>query len=432
MFDLRLKLIQTLRLPSIAGGRSRFSRELSLLSLLLLLLLSSCSSTPPPSQPVASAPDALQTSLELDPEALELAGIEFAEAVLAGLPEILEVPGRIGVNENRTARVGALVDGRITRVHANVGDRVQDGQKLAEIQSYEVDDTRAQYAKARAELERANSQLEFLRKIRDRAARLYDLKAGSLEELQRAEADLHRAQTEIVVIRAEMGRLDEKLEQLGLSIDGAFDEYAQPGGAQSGHFDALERVPITSPLTGTILQRMVTPGTVVSPSDDAFVVSDLSTLWVQAEVPESYLASLKEGQSVQVRVEAYSDTVFPARLAHVGDVLNPATRTVQVRCEAANPQGRLRPEMYATVLFDLGTGEKTILLPRKSVQHVEGRDLVFVRKGSSSFEVRPVTLGRMTETQASVLDGVGAGDQVVTEGSFLLKSELLKSRMQEE
>lgn len=400
--------------------------------LILLSLSWSCSSAPPPEPTEAAAPKSLQSTVELDPEAVQLAGIEFAEAVRAGLPEMLEVPGRIGVNENRTARVGALVDGRITGVHANVGDRVREGQILAEIQSYEVDDTRAQYAKARAELERANSQLEFSQKIRDRAARLYELKAGSLEELQRAEADLHRAQTEIVVIQAEMGRLDEKLEQLGLSIEGAFDEYAQPGGAQSKHFEALERVPIVSPLTGTILQRMVTPGTVVSPSDDAFVVSDLSTLWVQAEVPESYLASLKEGQTVEVRVEAYADTTFPARLAHVGDVLNPATRTVQVRCEAANPKGRLRSEMYATVRFDLGTDEETILLPRSSIQTVDDRNLVFVRKAASSFDVRPVELGRMTETQVSVLDGIQPGENVVTEGSFLLKSELLKTRMQEE
>ncbi|MEJ2079157.1 MAG: efflux RND transporter periplasmic adaptor subunit [Acidobacteriota bacterium] len=393
----------------------------------------SCTSAPPPSEPTPAAPsNELRTSLDLDPEAINLAGIEFVEAVKAGLPETLEVAGRIGVNENRTARVGALAAGRITNVLANVGDRVREGQTLAQIQSYEVDDTRSQYAKARAELDRANSQLEFSQKVRDRAARLYELKAGSLEELQRAEAELHRAQTEIVVIRAEMGRLEEKLEQLGLSIEGAFEEYAKPGGAQSEHYGSLERVPVVSPLTGTVLQRLVTPGTVVSSSDDAFIVSDLSTLWVQAEVSEAYLASLREGQQVQVKVEAYPSTLFPARLAHVGDVLNPATRTVQVRCEAPNPQRRLRSEMYATVLFDLGTGEETILLPRASVQNVDNRDLVFVRKGDSSFEVRSVKLGRSTETQVSILEGIHAGEQVVTAGSFLLKSELLKARMQEE
>ena len=374
----------------------------------------------------------MPSTLDLDPEALELAGIEFVAAVKAGLPEILDVAGRVGVNENQTARVGTLVDGRVMKVKANVGDRVRQGQVLAEIQSYEVDDTRAQYVKAQAELERANSQLEFSQKIRDRAARLYELKAGSLEEMQRSEADLHRAQTEIVVIRAEMGRLEEKLEKLGLSIEGAIDEYSEPGGAESEHFDELELVPVVSPLTGTVLTRMVTPGTVVSTSDDAFVVSDLSLLWVQAEVPESYLSALQEGQSVQVRVEAYSDTSFPARLAQVGDVLNPATRTVRVRCEAANPQGRLRPEMYATIRFDLGTGQETVLLPRTSVQNVENRDLVFVRTGTSSFEVRPVQTGRMTESQVSILRGVQPGEEVVTEGSFLLKSELLKVRMQEE
>ena len=422
--------------PSVGTKRRRSPWQVASGRGLILLLAGwgiwSCTSAPPPKQEAPAPSESLQNVLELAPEAIQLADIQFAEAVKAGLPETLEVPGRVGVNENRTARVGALVDGRITRVHSNVGDRVRQGQVLAEIQSYEVDDTRAQYAKARAELERANSQLEFSQKLRDRAERLYQLKAGSLDELQRAEVDLHRAQSEIVVIRAEMGRLEEKLEQLGLSVEGALEEYAETRGGEADHFDSLERVPISSPLTGTVLRRMVTPGTVVSPSDDAFVVSDLSTLWVQAEVPEAYLSSLKEGQNVQVKVEAYPDTPFPARLAHVGDVLNPATRTVQVRCEAANRQSRLRSEMYATVVFDLGTGEETVLLPRTCVQTVDERDLVFVRTGPSSFEVRPVKLGRTTETQASILEGVQPGEQVVSQGSFLLKSELLKARMQAE
>lgn len=228
--------------PSVGPKRRRSPWPAAFGRGLILLLAGwgiwSCTSAPPPKQEAPAPSAALQNVIELAPEAIQLADIQFAEAVKAGLPETLEVPGRVGVNENRTARVGALVDGRITRVHSNVGDRVRQGQVLAEIQSYEVDDTRAQYAKARAELERANSQLEFSQKLRDRAERLYQLKAGSLDELQRAEVDLHRAQSEIVVIRAEMGRLEEKLEQLGLSVEGALEEYAETRGGEADHFNS--------------------------------------------------------------------------------------------------------------------------------------------------------------------------------------------------
>lgn len=370
--------------------------------------------------------------IQLAPEAIETAGIQTTEVVGACLPQTLESSGRIGLNENRVARVGALLDGRIVEVLANVGDRVVEGQSLAVLQSHEVDDARAEYAKAKAELERVMSELGYATKVRDRAARLYELKAGSLEELQRAEAEVHRSETQILVARAEIGRLEEHLEQIGVSVEGALDEYTRPGAGGGEHFEELERIPVRSPISGTVLERMVTPGTVVSPSDDLFVVSDLSRLWVQAEVPEAYLPLLHTGQRVSVRVESYPEEVFPAHLAHVGDILNPATRTVQVRCVAENPEGRLRPEMYAAVVLDLGAGEEALVVPTAALQDIDGETIVFVLTGEGLFERRPVTLGRRAEHRVSVLDGLKEGERVVTEGSFLLKSEMLKSRMQEE
>jgi cobalt-zinc-cadmium efflux system membrane fusion protein len=401
--------------------------------LILPLGLASCTSevTSPEESSPSSAPGA-DGKIELDPDAFNLAGIEISETEKAVLPQILEVAGRVGLNENRVARVGSLVNGRIADVGANVGDRVQEGQCLAEIQSHEVDDARANYAKAKAELERYESQLEFATKVRDRAARLYDLKAGSLEELQRAETDVHRAEMDILVSKAEIGRLEELLEHIGLSVEGAMDEYTNKGAVRTEHYDELERIPVSSPITGTVLQRMVTPGTVVSTSDDLFIVSDLSTLWIHAEVPEAYLNSLQNGQTAVIRVEAYPDTAFPARLAHIGDVLNPATRTVQVRCETNNPGGKLRSEMYATVQFELDAGEETVTVPKSAIQDIDGQSVVFVQDAPTRFEARHVDPGRSWNDQVAILSGLQPGEKVVTQGSFLLKSEMLKSRMQEE
>jgi len=385
-----------------------------------------------PSEEIFTETQQPSHQIELAPEAIETAGIQTAEVVRARLPQTLESPARIGLNENRVARVGALLDGRIVEVLANVGDRVEERQLLAVLQSHEVDDARAEYAKAKAELERAMSELGYTTKVRDRAARLYELKAGSLEELQRAEAELRRSETQILVARAEIGRLEEHLEHIGVSSEGALDEYTQPGTGRAEHFSELERIPVRSPIMGTVLQRLVTPGTVVSPSDDLFVVSNLSRLWVHAEVPEAYLPLLHTGQRVSVRVESYPGVVFPAQLAHVGDVLNPATRTVQVRCVAENPEGRLRPEMYASVVFDLGAGDEMLVVPKTALQDIDGEAIVFVLTGDGLFERRPVSLGRSAADRVSVLDGLKQGERVVTEGSFLLKSEMLKSRMQEE
>ncbi len=409
-------------------------RRLALLTFLFLPLgVVSCTSEVSSPEVAAPPPGAgAEGRIELDPDAFKLAGIEVAEARKAALPRVLEVAGRVGLNENRVARVGSLVNGRIAGVSANVGDRVKEGQRLAEIQSHEVDDARAEYAKAKAELERDESQLEFATKVRDRAERLYDLKAGSLEELQRAETDVHRAEMDILVSKAEIGRLEELLEHIGLSVEGAMDEYTRIGAVRTEHYEELERIPVNSPITGTVLERMVTPGTVVSTSDDLFIVTDLSTLWIHAEVPESYLNSLKNGQSAIVHVEAYPDIGFPARLAHIGDVLNPATRTVQVRCETNNPGGKLRSEMYATVQFELGAGDETVTVPQGAIQDIDGQSVVFVQGADTRFEARNVDIGRSWNEQVSILNGLQPGEKVVTQGSFLLKSEMLKSRMQEE
>jgi len=362
---------------------------------------------------------------------MNMAGIEVAEVKVAAIPEILEVAGRVGVNENETARVGSLVEGRVSEILANVGDRVPEGGILARIRSYEVDSTRADYAKAQAELSRWESETLYLQKSRDRIERLVKMKAAPIEELQRAEAELDRAKAGALSARADIGRLDEKLDHMGVSVEGATHEYLEPGAAVGGGYEEAELVPVKAPLAGTVLQRMVTPGVVVNPSDDLFVVSDLSTLWVWAEVPESFLERLREGQKMTLRVEAYPGVEFSGRLAHVSDVLNPTTRTVQVRCEVRNLEGRLRSEMYATVRFDLGSGPETPVVPRTAVQTLDSGSVVFVEVAPSKFESKAVKLGKMNEESVEVLEGLTPGEKVVTKGAFLLKSQKLRSRIEE-
>jgi cobalt-zinc-cadmium efflux system membrane fusion protein len=339
------------------------------------------------------------------------------------------VAGRVGVNENRTVRVGTIVDGRISRVLRNVGDRVKKGEQLALLTSPEVDDTRAQYAKAHTEREHCRAELVYREHLRDRAKRLYDLKAGSLVELQAAEAEVHQYEIEVKIAQTEVGRLEERLEHLGITADGALEEYTEEHGVKSEDYEELESVPVVAPGEGTILERNVSPGTVVSSMDDLFVISDLTTLWVHAEVPETYLAALDVGQKASVVVEAYPGKIFSSRLAYIGHMLNPATRTIQVRCETGNAGLLLRPEMYATVSFELGAEAEAVFVPRESIQNVDGKSVVFVQEGDSEFRMREVQLGRTSESRVIVEAGLLVGEKVATQGSFLLKSEMLKGQL---
>ena len=397
-------------------------------TVLALLLVTVGCSGPAPQTASSAAPLADQDLVVLAPEVAQ-GRLAFVAAARATLPEVLRVPGRIGVDENRTVRIGAIADGRIVRVLANVGDRVEQGARLAELHSHEVHDARSEYAKARAEYERRRAELQYARNARDRAGRLHQLKAGSLEAVQRTDTDLRHAEAALTAAQADIGRIEEHLHHLGLSAEGAVEEYSRPRVKNSDQYEKDELIPVLAPLAGTVTQRLVTTGAVVSPTNDLFVVSDLASLWVNAQVPERHLGALRVGRAVRVTVQAYGETVFAARLAHIGDALDPATRTIQVRCQTDNADGRLKPEMYATVSFDLGQPTEALAIPSAAIQDVKGETVVFVRLDPTRFHARRVRLGRHAESQTEVLEGLQSGEQVVTTGSFLLKSELLKGRM---
>jgi membrane fusion protein, heavy metal efflux system len=379
-----------------------------------------------PAAKASQKPDSDQ--VVLDPAALREGRIVLSDVKQDRLPEVLRVTGRIGVNENQTARVGAITQGRVVRVLANVGDFVQLGQPLAEMHSHEVHDIRAELTKARAEMDRRRSDLQYASTARDRTARLHTLKAASLEQLQRSEADVIVAEQAVVSAQAEIDRILEHLHYLGVSMEP--DLPARP--VVAGSREPSERIPVVSPLAGTVLKRMVTPGAVVTASSDLFEIGNLGTLWVNAEVHEKYLSSLKAGLPVEVSVQAYPEDSFPGRLTYVGETLDPTTRTAQLRCETGNPERKLKPEMYATITINLGHAVEVPLIQTSAITDVDGESVVFVHQSDGSFRVRRIKPGRQTGSLTEVLQGLRSGEKVASTGSFLLKSELLKSRMAEE
>ena len=162
------------------------------------------------------------------------------------------------------------------------------------------------------------------------------------------------------------------------------------------------------------------------------MLSDLSHLWVVGEVPERQAQLVQVGQSVEVEVTAYPGEHFPAKVFHVGEQLDPELRTVVVRCELANPEGRLRPEMYASLHLHRGNEGTFLAVPEVALQRIDDKPVVFVDHGEGRFERRFVSVGRRVGEWTEVLDGVDVGEKVVADGSFLVKSEFLRSQFEEE
>jgi membrane fusion protein, heavy metal efflux system len=391
-----------------------------------LLFATGCSRNAPPAQPAAqSAPQrAASREVMLDSQGQREAGIVIETAAVRSLPQNLEATGRITVNENRTWRIGSITEGRIIRVLANAGDTVKEGQILARMHSHDIHESRATYRMAVAEVARLKAAESYSLRARDRARRLLELKAASLEQVERAETELRNAQTATENAEVELDRARRHLvEFLEISPD-------EPKDHRSGLEETDDDlIPIKAPAAGTLLSRSVTTGTVVTTSGDLFLVSDLSVLWMIAAVNEEYLAKLREGMPVRISVMAYPGHAFEGKITKLGEELDPTTRAVQVRVELPNSNGLLKPEMYATAEILLDRSKPALFVPQPAIQEVNGASSVFVAKGDDRFEARTVRMGRSLGDETEILGGLQPGERIVTAGSYVLKSQLLKSSM---
>jgi RND family efflux transporter MFP subunit len=346
------------------------------------------------------APDVV---VPFTPEAIERAGIVVAQVVRGAPGDALRLPGIIEPNAYRQVVVTPLVAGRVTRVSAELGDRVRRGQSIAEVYSPELADAQAQYITARAGLEAHDRELR-------RTEKLLEIGAASRQELERVHAE-HTAQT------AGLASARSKLELLGLPI--ASIEALAPGTP----LDATIDVP--APIDGIVTERTANVGLNVDPATRLMTVVDLSTVWVVAEAYESDFAHVRVGAAATVTTRAYPDQTLTGPVSYLDPQVNPATRAARLRIEVPNPRGTLKLGMYAEVAVASADRSAGLFVPRTAVQNVDARQVVYlsdpVRPGS--FVERTVDLGRTAGSQVEVVSGLEAGDAVVVEGSFFVRAE---------
>ncbi|MDX1982316.1 MAG: efflux RND transporter periplasmic adaptor subunit [Bryobacteraceae bacterium] len=383
----------------------------------------------PPAKVEAAKPEAAEqkaaNEVVLDAKMQAQARLRVAVVRQQSLPQTVVANGRLAMNENRTWHVGAVTDGRVIRVQVVPGDRVERDQLLAGLHSHDIHEARAEYRRAMQELTRLQTVLSYSQKQRDRMRRLYELKAASLEQVEHAETEFKNSQTAVQNAETELGRTRSHLvEFLQVPLE-ASKEHAE---GDFDHDDDL--IPVKAPEAGVLLERKVTPGSVVTAGEEMFVISDLGTLWMIAAVNEENFGKLRVGMGVKIRVQAYPGQIFSGRITRFGEQLDAETRTVQARVELANPGGWLKPEMYATGEISVAGSESAVFVPQAAVQQVNGQPTVFVQTGADRFEARLVEAGRSLDGQIRIIEGLGAGERVVVEGSYILKSQLLKGSLE--
>jgi cobalt-zinc-cadmium efflux system membrane fusion protein len=403
--------------PEAPSGNVRLRPALVGAAVLLVIALAAYYTlrAPAPAPAESGGPKPPDGTVTLTDTAAREAGVVVDAAKTVMRRDQLEAPGVLALDERRTARIGSPVDGKVIEVFVEIGDRVGQGKELAHMISPLVHDAWAAYRKAIAERRRSQTDLKLAVQADERAKRLFADKAISEQDVQRAGANRVAAEEALNIVETEVRRSEEELEHLGVTNS------EDPSG-ESG-----EQIPVKAPLTGVVLEKLITEGTAVTPGTPLFVVSDLSSLRAMAEIDETAISHVKAGLPVDVTVSAYPGEKFIGTIAWVADTINPKTRRVTVRCALPNAQGRLKPEMYATVMLGEGEPRPIVVIPSGAVQDVDGKPVVFVEEAKGRYRRRDVVVGADRDGAIEVRSGVRAGERVVVAGAFLLKSEMLKS-----
>ena len=380
----------------------------------LIVLLAGCSKS---SESVkAGALEPKEPSVGLSSDARENARIEVAEVRSENVEQTLDAPGKLTWNDDRTYSIGVVATGKVIHVYAKHGDLVKKEQVLAKMHTHDVHDTKAMLRTARAERDRATATLELARRNEDRMRRLYELKAVSQAQFEQAQNDRKTAETSLRKANADV---DKEVQHLTETLEiTAEDEES----TSDKHDEDEELVPIKSSADGVIVDRKISPGTVVTLGQESFLIADPSSLWVIANFPESSLGLLRVGSTVEVEVRAFPGRKFPARITRLGEMLDKDTRTLLVRAELPS-NGILKPEMLASVHLRI-SGIPALVIPESAIQTIDGKPTVFVESGGK-FLPREVS-ATIQDGKAIVQSGLKQGERVATSGSYYLKGQLVR------
>ncbi|HWF92979.1 MAG TPA: efflux RND transporter periplasmic adaptor subunit [Terriglobales bacterium] len=328
----------------------------------------------------------------------QMAHIQMVTVEPASLARTLRLTGVVAFNGFATTPVITQVGGLVSRVLVSPGQSVKRGQALLYVSSPDFSQLRATYLKA-------NDAYQFAEKEYQRAKDLFDHHAI-------AERDLLAAESARVQASADLQSSQQALQVLGFHD---MDEVAKSSSSPE--------IPVLAPIAGEIVERLISQGQVIQAGvTQAFTISNMSTVWVLANVYQQDLPYVHIGDAVITTADSYPSKEFHGKIAYIAPALDPATRTLQARIDVKNPHEELKKDMYVTSLVQAGKISNAFTLPSASIlRSNENEPYVYVSAGNNQFQRRNVTLGETTEAATQITSGLKAGDRVIADGSLFVQ-----------
>ena len=328
--------------------------------------------------------------------------------------ESISTDAKIAINEDRTTPVFSPYTGQVLRLMVKPGDQVQVGTPLFTIKANDMVQAQNDYLKANSDLNTTRSALQLAEKAYNRAKALYEAKAGPQKDYQEKEDAFTAARNNQKTAEVALQAVRNRLLILGKSDNDVLALITQ---GQIG-----SEATVNSPIAGTIVQRKVGPGQYLGngASDPAFIVGDLSAVWLIANVRETDAPKVLIGQTIEFTTLAIPNKVFTSRITYVAPQVDPASRRIQVRAEIPNPDGALKPEMFASVSIVTSGDDEAASVPRSALIY-EGSDVrVWVARADKTIELRRIEVGLTNNERVQVTKGLTVGEKVVTKGSLFI------------
>ncbi len=351
--------------------------------------------------------------VQLRPEAAARIDIRVEPVEERRVSVVLSTTGRVDFDQDHLAHVSPRISGRIHEVLASLGQQVEAGDALAVIDSIELGQAKSAFLQAKAQLNLARRTLER--------------EEGLLADLISSEQAVLEARATYEGTLADFQAARQRLALIGLSKKEI----------KAVRYEAKDAALFTlrSPIDGTVMEKHINLGEIVSPNTNLYTIADLGKLWIWIDVYERDLGGVHLGDDVSLKVDAYPDQTFVAKVSYVRDQVDADTRTARARIDVDNADGHLKPGMFASVTVTDPHGRegqeapRVLAVPASAVQRDGDAFVAFVRIGENRYERRVLRIGRRTKTYVEVLDGLSAGEPVAVTSVFILKSEAAKESM---